>query len=106
MSTQTRCRFNLLSECLWIAICAVVLSLAALPRGATAPVMREADWDFVNYQVGLVYKPTANSSVMNPEPMPRIWGMVRTIPKFTPEASNIRLFDPGVTDVTALGLSA
>ncbi|HEX8999772.1 MAG TPA: hypothetical protein VGB07_07720, partial [Blastocatellia bacterium] len=36
MSTQTRCRFNLLSECLWIAICAVVLSLAALPRGATA----------------------------------------------------------------------
>nr|WP_312164256.1 TonB-dependent siderophore receptor [Brevundimonas diminuta] len=34
-----------------------------LPRGATAPIMREADWDFVNYQVGLVYKPTANSSV-------------------------------------------
>ncbi len=36
MSTQTRCRFNLLSEYLWIAICAVVLSVVALPRGATA----------------------------------------------------------------------
>jgi len=36
MSTQTRCRFNLLSEYLWIAVCAVVLSLVALPRGATA----------------------------------------------------------------------
>lgn len=34
-----------------------------LPRGATAPIMREADWDFVNYQLGVVYKPTANSSV-------------------------------------------
>lgn len=34
-----------------------------LPRGAVEPVMREADWDFVNYQVGLVYKPTASSSV-------------------------------------------
>jgi dipeptidyl aminopeptidase/acylaminoacyl peptidase len=36
MPTQTRCRFNLLSEYLWIAICAVALSSVALPRGATA----------------------------------------------------------------------
>lgn len=34
-----------------------------LPRGAVVPVAHEADWDFVNYQLGLVYKPTANSSL-------------------------------------------
>ncbi|AYG94981.1 TonB-dependent siderophore receptor [Brevundimonas naejangsanensis] len=34
-----------------------------LPRGAVVPVAREADWDFVNYQLGLVYKPTASSSL-------------------------------------------
>lgn len=34
-----------------------------LPRGAVTPIAREADWDFVNYQAGLVYKPTSNSSL-------------------------------------------
>jgi catecholate siderophore receptor len=33
------------------------------PRGAPAPVAEAGSWDFVNYQVGLVYKPTASSSV-------------------------------------------
>jgi catecholate siderophore receptor len=35
----------------------------ALARGATTPTVEEAKWDFVNYQAGLVYKPTANASV-------------------------------------------
>lgn len=30
---------------------------------AVAPVPREASWDFTNYQVGLVYKPTRNTSI-------------------------------------------
>ena len=34
-----------------------------LPRGAPAPIAEEGSWDFVNYQVGLVYKPTDNTSV-------------------------------------------
>ncbi|HYC67214.1 TonB-dependent siderophore receptor [Brevundimonas sp.] len=34
-----------------------------LPRGATVPVAEQGSWDFVNYQVGLVYKPTEDSSV-------------------------------------------
>lgn len=34
-----------------------------LGRGATVPTVDEGDWDFVNYQVGLVYKPTENTSV-------------------------------------------
>ena len=34
-----------------------------LPRGASAPTRDEGDWDFVNYQAGLVYKPTANTSL-------------------------------------------
>lgn len=34
-----------------------------LPRGATEPVAHAADWEFVNYQAGLVYKPTPNSSL-------------------------------------------
>lgn len=34
-----------------------------LPRGAAVPVAQEGSWDFVNYQAGLVYKPTASSSV-------------------------------------------
>ena len=34
-----------------------------LPRGVVTPVARAADWDFVNYQLGLVYKPTASSSL-------------------------------------------
>ena len=33
------------------------------PRGAPAPVAEAGSWDFVNYQVGLVFKPTASSSV-------------------------------------------
>ena len=34
-----------------------------LPRGATVPTFEEASWDFVNYQAGLVYKPTESTSV-------------------------------------------
>ena len=34
-----------------------------LPRGASVPTRDEGDWDFVNYQAGLVYKPTANTSL-------------------------------------------
>ncbi|CAN7283615.1 TonB-dependent receptor [Brevundimonas sp. LjRoot202] len=34
-----------------------------LPRGAAVPTTEEGSWDFVNYQVGLVYKPTAHSSL-------------------------------------------
>lgn len=33
------------------------------PRGAPAPVAEAGSWDFVNYQVGVVFKPTANSSL-------------------------------------------
>ncbi len=36
---------------------------ASLGRGETVPTFTEYEWDFVNYQVGLVYKPTANTSV-------------------------------------------
>lgn len=32
--------------------------------------------------------------------MPNIWGIVRLNPKLTPEANNIKLFGPGVTEVT------
>ena len=32
-------------------------------RGAPAPTANEGSWDFVNYQAGLVYKPTASSSL-------------------------------------------
>jgi catecholate siderophore receptor len=35
----------------------------SLPRGATVPTVEAASWDFVNYQAGLVYKPTGNTSV-------------------------------------------
>ena len=35
----------------------------SIARGSTTPVFNEAEWDFVNYQVGLVYKPTENTSV-------------------------------------------
>ena len=35
----------------------------SLPRGATVPTFEEGSWDFVNYQAGLVYKPTANTRV-------------------------------------------
>lgn len=35
----------------------------SLPRGATVPTFEEGSWDFVNYQAGLVYKPTENTSV-------------------------------------------
>lgn len=35
----------------------------SLPRGATVPVHEEGEWNFTNYQLGLVYKPTANTSV-------------------------------------------
>ena len=34
----------------------------ALARGATTPTVEEGKWDFVNYQAGLVYKPTADTS--------------------------------------------
>ena len=34
-----------------------------LPRGTTVPVAQEGAWDFVNYQVGLVYKPTEDTSL-------------------------------------------
>ena len=34
-----------------------------LPRGAAVPTAEEGSWDFVNYQVGLVYKPTTSSSI-------------------------------------------
>ena len=34
-----------------------------LPRGTTVPVAERGSWDFVNYQIGLVYKPTEDSSV-------------------------------------------
>ena len=32
--------------------------------------------------------------------MPSMCGMVRTKPKFTPDASSMKLFGPGVTEVT------
>ena len=37
---------------------------ATAPGTVTAPVYTPVggDWDFVNYQVGLVFKPTQNSS--------------------------------------------
>lgn len=34
-----------------------------LARGATVPIFEAGSWDFVNYQAGLVYKPTARTSV-------------------------------------------
>ena len=34
-----------------------------LPRGASVPTPDEGEWDFVNYQAGLVYKPTADTSL-------------------------------------------
>jgi catecholate siderophore receptor len=35
----------------------------SLGRGQTVPTFSEGEWDFVNSQVGLVYKPTANTSL-------------------------------------------
>lgn len=35
----------------------------SMGRGQTVPTFNEGEWDFVNYQVGLVYKPTENSSI-------------------------------------------
>ncbi len=35
----------------------------SIARGAATPTFHEGEWDFVNYQVGLVYKPTSNTSV-------------------------------------------
>jgi catecholate siderophore receptor len=34
-----------------------------LPRGATVPVHDKGEWRFTNYQLGLVYKPTPNTSL-------------------------------------------
>lgn len=35
----------------------------ALARGATTPTLEQGSWDFVNYQAGLVYKPSATTSL-------------------------------------------
>src|SRR5690606_20561986 len=44
--------------------------------------------------------PTARSSTTNPIPIPSICGMEREKPKYTPDASSLRLFGPGVLAVT------
>jgi hypothetical protein len=36
----------------------------------------------------------------NPTEIPSMWGMLRRTPKFIPDASSIRLFGPGVIEVT------
>lgn len=36
---------------------------SAIARGQTTPTFGEFEWDFVNYQVGLVYKPSENTSL-------------------------------------------
>ena len=40
------------------------------------------------------------AATRNPPPMPSMCGMVRPKPKFTPDASSMKLFGPGVTEVT------
>ena len=38
--------------------------------------------------------------------MPSIWGTVRRTPKFSPEASSIMLFGPGVIEVAKPNMAA
>ena len=45
-------------------------------------------------------RPTAITITMKPELMPMMCGIERRKPKFTPEASIMMLFGPGVTEVT------
>ncbi len=43
--------------------------------------------------------PTTTSIDVKPKPMPSMCGIVRRNPKFTPDASSIMLFGPGVIEV-------
>ena len=45
--------------------------------------------------------PTAISNTGNPTATPIICGIVRLKPKLTPDAATIKLFGPGVMDMTA-----
>ena len=45
-------------------------------------------------------KPTPINSEAKPTEMPSICGTVRQKPKFTPEASSMKLLGPGVIEVT------
>jgi hypothetical protein len=45
-------------------------------------------------------KPTAISSDAKPAEIPSMFGTVRQNPKFTPDASRMKLLGPGVIEVT------
>ena len=72
---------------------------AYLAKGVDHEKFGEEITDFVRFNAPRP-KPTASNSTRKPMLMPSICGMVLTRPKFTPDAKSMRLFGPGVIEVT------